>query len=158
LWIGFIGWFLLTAAQTTAAQVSFRRALRGIRAEDLMTRECLEVPGSLSVAELVEHHLLRGGARCALITDGDRLRGLLTLHEIKKIPRQEWETTSLQAVMVPEESLKKAAPETPVHQVLQMMIEGNVGQVPVVKDGKVMGVVGRDRLLALVENRLELKT
>jgi CBS domain-containing protein len=60
--------------------------------------------------------------------------------------------------MVPEESLKKAAPETPVHQVLQMMIEGNVGQVPVVKDGKVMGVVGRDRLLALVENRLELKT
>jgi Zn-dependent protease len=158
LWIGFIGWFLLTAAQTTAAQASFRRALRGIRAEDLMTRECLEVPGSLSVAELVEHHLLRGGARCALITDGDRLRGLLTLHEIKKIPRPEWETTSLQAVMVPEESLKKAAPETPVHQVLQMMIEGNIGQVPVVKDGKVMGVVGRDRLLGLVENRLELKT
>lgn len=157
LWIGFIGWFLLNAAQTTSAQVSFRRALKGVTAGDLMIHECLQVPGSLSIAELVEAYLLRDGYRCALIVDGDRLRGLLTMHEIKKVPREEWESTSLQAVMVPEEALMKVTPDTPVNQVLQLMIEGNIGQVPVVEGGRLLGVVGRDRLLALVETRLELK-
>jgi Zn-dependent protease len=157
LWIGFIGWFLLNAAQTSSAQVSFRRALKGVTAGDVMIHECLQVPGRLSVAELVEHHLLRDGYRCALIVDDGRFRGLLTLHEIKKVPRQEWEFTSLQAVMVPEETLTKVSPDTPVNQVLQVMIEGNIGQVPVVEGGKLLGVVGRDRLLALVETRLELK-
>jgi Zn-dependent protease len=157
LWIGFIGWFLLSAAQTTSAQVSFRHALEGIKAGDLMIRDCLEVPGSLSVAELVEHHLLRSGARCAIITDGERFRGLLTLHEIKQVPKEEWESTSLQAVMVPAEAAVTVAPSTPVNQVLAVMIEGNFGQVPVVEAGKFLGVVRRDRLLSLVETRLELK-
>jgi Zn-dependent protease len=157
LWIGFIGWFLLNAAQTSIAQVSFRRALKGVTAGDVMAHEYLRVPGSLSIAELVEHHLLRSGARCALITDGERFRGLLTLHEIKKVPREEWESTSLQSIMVAEESLVKVGAGTPVSQVLQVMIEGNIGQVPVVEEGRLLGVVGRDRLLALVETRLALK-
>jgi len=157
LWIGFIGWFLLNAAQTSTAQVSFRRALKGVTAGDVMAHEYLRVPGSLSVAELVEHHLLRSGARCALITDGERFRGLLTLHEIKKVPREDWESTSLQSIMVPEESLVKVGAGTSVSQVLQVMIEGNIGQVPVVEEGRLLGIVGRDRLLALVETRLELK-
>jgi Zn-dependent protease/CBS domain-containing protein len=157
LWIGFIGWFLLTAAQTTSAQVSFRNALQGITAGDLMIRDCLEVPGSLSIAELVEHHLLRSGARCVMVTDSERFRGILTLHEIKKVPREEWESTSLQAAMVPAEAMVTVGPATPVNQVLQAMIEGNFGQVPVVEGGRLLGVVRRDSLLALVETRLELK-
>ena len=122
-----------------------------------MTHECLRVPGNLSIADLVEHYLIKDGARCALIVDGERFRGLLTLHEIKGVPRGEWESTSLQAVMIPQESLVKVAADTPVSQVLQAMIEGNIGQVPVVEGGRLLGVVGRDRLLALVETRLELK-
>jgi CBS domain-containing protein len=46
---------------------------------------------------------------------------------------------------------------TPVSQVLNVMIEGNFGQVPVVEGGRILGVVRRDRLLSLVETRLELK-
>ncbi len=157
IWTGLIGFFLLSAAQTTSAQMSFRRALKGVTAGDLLTQDCLRVPGSLSIAELVEHYLIKDGARCALVTDGERFRGLLTLHEIKRVPREEWEATSLQAVMVPRESLVTVSPETPVSQVLQAMIEGNIGQVPVVEGEKLLGMVGRDRLLALVETRLELK-
>jgi len=84
LWIGFIGWFLLNAAQASTAQVSFRRALKGVTAGDVMIHECLEVPGRLSIAELVEHYLLRDGYRCALIVDEERFRGLLTSMRSKR--------------------------------------------------------------------------
>ncbi|MFQ5799341.1 MAG: site-2 protease family protein, partial [Bacteroidota bacterium] len=105
LWIGFIGWFLLNAAQMSTVQTRLRHALAGVLARDVMAQECLRLPGNLSVKELVEHHLLRTGARCSMIVDGDRFRGLVTLHEIKTIPIDEWAQTSLQAVMIPRESL-----------------------------------------------------
>jgi Zn-dependent protease len=157
LWIGFIGWFLLNASQATTAQVRFRSALAGVTAEDVMTRDCLQLPGSISVADMVEHHLLKSGTRCALIMDGDRFRGLVTLHEVKKVPRDEWAATPLQAIMVPEAQLSQVTPETPVEAILQEMNQENVSQIPVVDDGKLVGVIGRDRLLALVQTHLELK-
>jgi Zn-dependent protease/CBS domain-containing protein len=157
LWIGFIGWFLLNAAQATSAQATFRAAISGLRAGDVANKECLRVPGNISVADLVENHMLRTGARCSIVTDGDRFRGLITLHEIKQVPREEWAVTPLQAIMVGEDDAMIADPDTPIEAVLQSMNEENISQIPVVDNGRLIGVIGRDRLLALVQTRLELK-
>ncbi|HXF99712.1 MAG TPA: site-2 protease family protein [Bacteroidota bacterium] len=157
LWVGFIGWFLLNAAQASTMQLQFRSALKGITAGDVMVQECTRLPGTASVAELVEHYMLKTGVRCSMVVDGDRLRGLVTLHEIKQVPREQWATTSLNAIMLPEERLAEVTPETPIDTVLQRMNDENISQVPVVKDGKLLGVIGRDRLLAIVQTHLELK-
>jgi len=157
LWIGFIGWFLLSAAQSTTLQIKFRSALKGVTAADVMTRECLQLPGNISVAELVEHHLLKSGARCAMVMDGERFRGLVTLHEVKKVSRDDWPLTPLQAVMVPETELAHVSPSTPVEIILQKMNEQDISQIPVIDRGQLLGIIRRDRLLALVQTRLELK-
>ncbi len=44
LWIGFIGWFLLSAAQSTVAQASIRSTLSRVTVRDVMTNECLRLP------------------------------------------------------------------------------------------------------------------
>jgi Zn-dependent protease/predicted transcriptional regulator len=157
LWIGFIGWFLLTAAQSATMQLTFRYGLKGVTAGDIMTKECLLLPGNFSVADLVEHHLLKTGARCSMVMDGDRFRGLVTLHEIKKVPRDAWDVTSLQSVMVTMDNLLTVQSNTPADIVLQLMNEQNVSQVPVLENGKLLGVVGRDRLLNLLQTHLELR-
>ena len=56
LWLAFIGWFgwfLHNAAQESILQMSLRSALSGLRAEDIMARDCPAVPGQLSLADLV---------------------------------------------------------------------------------------------------------
>ncbi|MBI4535913.1 MAG: site-2 protease family protein, partial [Ignavibacteriae bacterium] len=118
LWIGFIGWFLLNAAQATGTQVNLRAAMRGITAADVMTQECLRLPGNISVADLVENHMLRTGSRCAFVAEGDRFRGLVTMHEIKQVPKDEWHVTPLQAIMVSEDEVLIAEPDVPVDLVL----------------------------------------
>lgn len=158
LWIGFIGWFLLNAAQMSTVQMRFRSALEGIRASDVMLEECMRVPGSTTVEDLVEHHLLRTGTRCSMVTEGDRFRGLVTLHEIKKVPRDAWAETPLTAIMTGDERVSRVGPDTPIDEVLQKMSEENISQVPVLDDGRLVGVIGRDRLLALVQTHLELKS
>jgi Zn-dependent protease/CBS domain-containing protein len=157
LWIGFIGWFLLNAAQATTLQATFRTATRGLTAVDVLTQECLKVPGNITILDLVENHMLRSGARCTMITEGNRFRGLITLHEIKQIPKEKWISTPLEEVMVKQNQLVVVDPDTPVDVVLQTMNEQNISQVPVVDNGELIGVIGRDTLLALVKNRLELK-
>ncbi len=158
LWIGFIGWFLLNAAQMTTVQLRFRTALKGITAGDVMSNDCLRLPGNMSIASLVNNYLLKTGSRCSMIMDGDRFRGLVTLHEIKQVPRDEWEVTPLQAVMVPESDLSEVSSTAPIDVVLQTMNEENVNQIPVVENGKLVGIIGRDHLLSLVQTHLELKT
>jgi len=157
LWIGFIGWFLLNAAQMSTVQTRLKHALKGIVARNVMTQECLRLPGNLSVEEVVENHMLRTGTRCALVVDGERLRGLVTLHEIKTVPKEDWSRTSLQAVMIPPERLQSVSTKTPVSEVLQFMRDHNISQLPVVEDGKLVGLIGRDHLLALLHTRLEVK-
>lgn len=157
LWIGFIGWFLLNAAQATTAQVTLKTAMSGLTAADVMVQECSRVPGNISVADLVENHMLRNGTRCSIVMDGERLRGLVTLHEVKQVPRDEWAVTPLQSIMVPEDDMWVAEPGTPVEQVLHTMNQENVSQVPVVENGRLLGIIGRDRLLAIMQTRLELK-
>ena len=106
----------------------------------------------------MEHHLIRNGARCSMVMEGDRFRGIITLHEIKRVPKDQWHTTEVQSVMIPEDEVWAAAPSTPVDVVLQTMNEENISQVPVLEDGMLLGVIGRDRLLQIVQTRLELKT
>ncbi len=157
LWIGLIGWFLLTAAQSTILQVGIRDALSGTVAREVMTTDCLRLSGSASITELVENHLLKTGIRCAMVMDGNRFRGLITLHEIKQIPREEWSVTSLQAVMVTKDRLTSVPPDAPVESIMQIMSAENINQIPVVQDEQLLGVINRDRLLSIVRTRLEFK-
>ena len=156
LWIAFIGWFLLTAAQASSAQLRLRSALEGIMARDIMHHECWRVGGDVTVAELAEE-MLRTGTRCSMVVDRDRFRGLVTLHEVKQVPQDRWSVTPLRDIMVTEGKLSWVAPDAPVATVVQRMNEADVSQIPVIENGALLGVVGRDRVLTLVETRLALR-
>jgi Zn-dependent protease len=156
MWIAFIGWFLLSAAQLSAAQLRFQHALAGVTATEVMTDECWRVEGGVHVAQLVER-MLRTGERCSMVVDGERFVGLVTLHQIKQLPRERWAAAPARSIMVPEDQLSSVGPDAPVQTVLERMTENDVSQIPVVEDGRLLGVIGRDHLLALVRNRLELE-
>ena len=54
MWIAFIGWFLLNAAQLSSAQLRFRSGLGGITARDVMRQKCWRVGGEDGVLLTVE--------------------------------------------------------------------------------------------------------
>ena len=92
LWIAFIGWFLDSAATAQVHQVMLEGLLAGHTVLQAMSRECVSVPADLTLQELVDEHILRGGPRCVLVTLRGHTVGLMTLHQIKQIPRSEWST------------------------------------------------------------------
>jgi Zn-dependent protease len=157
LWIAFIGWFLLSAAEMSVQQLALKQALAGLHARDVMTPECPRVPAHLSLSQLVEEYILSSGRRCFVVTVSGQLLGLITVHQVKNIPRPDWPHTTVQQVMIPLAQLRWVAPEAEVDEVLALMDDGDVGQVPVVRDGQLLGLIGRDHLLRVIRARLELR-
>jgi Zn-dependent protease/CBS domain-containing protein len=156
LWLAFIGWFLMNAAQESVVQVSIRSALSGLRAEDVMSRDCPAVPGRISLAELVRDHVLRTGQRCFTVTDGNRLEGLVTLHQIKAVPQERWPQVSAGEVMTPVSQVRVVAPDKLLIEVLRILEGQDVNQVPVVAGDRLVGMITRDHLLRVLAAKMEL--
>ena len=157
LWIAFIGWFLLQAAGANYMDVEMKHALAGLRAEDLMSRDCAVVPGAMSVQEFVDQYLLRTARRCFLVTVMDRLAGLVTTHEIRSLNRDLWPQTPLQSIMKPLDKIHAVKPDTPVTNVLEMMAKEDLNQVPVISDNGLEGMLARGEILQALRSRIELK-
>jgi len=154
LWLVFIGWFLLEAARESLAHVAIHSTLTGVTAKDIMSTDIPTVARNLSIDEYV-HEVLRTGRRCHIVTGGDKPSGLITLHAARTVPRDQWANTSIQAVMLPIDRVHSAAPDDPVLSVLERMQTADINQMPVVSDGHIVGMIGRDTILSLLQTRLQ---
>jgi Zn-dependent protease/predicted transcriptional regulator len=160
LWLAFIGWFLLTAAQESVAQVAMREALVGLRAVDVMNSEVPTVPREISLEDYGAE-VLRTGRRCHLVVTEDRLIGMMNVHSLNRVARSEWANTSVQAAMIPHDKILWASPDEPLLSLLERLLAADVNQMPVVSGtgedaAHVVGMVTRDSILRVIQTRTEL--
>jgi Zn-dependent protease/CBS domain-containing protein len=161
IWMAFIGWFLLTAAQESVAQVAIREALAGLRAGDVMSHEVPTIGREVSLEEYGAE-VLRTGRRCHLVILDGRLLGMMNVHTLNSVPREEWERTAVQAVMTPHEKILSAAPEEPLLGLLERLLAADVNQMPVItgeggEEPHIVGMVTRDSILRVIQARTELR-
>lgn len=157
LWIAFIGWFLLMAARASQTQSEVNERLRGIRVADVMARDCPLIDGRTNLQTFVDEFLLRGLGRCYMIVEEGRPVGLITAHEAKAVPRPRWPLTLVEEAMIPLEQLTVVSPEMPVSEALALLARANVNQLPVVADGRLEGILSRERVLQFLYLRAELE-
>jgi Zn-dependent protease/predicted transcriptional regulator len=156
LWITLIGWFLHNAASASYRQVQWQEALRGITASQVMTSNYATVPPDITLKQLVEGYVLLRGQRFFLVADDGGFKGILTLRNIKSIPRSNWNTTPVEDIMVPAGQIKTARPEQDVLNVMAEMNESAINQMPVVDEGRVTGLITRDNLSRALRTRNDL--
>ena len=150
IWLAFIGWFLLGAAQETYVQTTIRSALTGMSAREIMNPEVPTAPRDMSLEDYA-HEVLRTGKRFHIVTGLDEPVGLVTLHSVQKVPRDEWTSTSIQAVMHPIKDIHWASPDESAIGVFERLMRENVSQMPVLSDGHIIGVIGRESLLRALQ-------
>lgn len=156
VWLAFIGWFLENAARASYAQASLSEILRGVPVAQAMTRDCPRVAGDLPLDRLVQEEVLGRGRRCFLVADNSHLRGLLTLHEVKAVPRERWGEVRVDEVMTRPERLATVGPREDLMAALAKMDDANVAQVPVVAGDELLGMLSREHVLHYVRVRAEL--
>ncbi len=153
IWLGFIGWFLLSAAQSARAQSTLETTFQGVTVEQVMSRNPMTVPSNISLQKLVDDYFLPQGLRSALVMQGDQLGGLITLSDIRHVPREEWGKTPVGFAMVSIDKLHVVTPQQSLRDVLPLMSGQDINQLPVVEDGRLVGVLSRDAIIRALQVR-----
>lgn len=151
LWVAFIGWFLLSAAQTANSQVELQSTFRGVSVAQVMNTRPLTVPANISLQKLVEEYFLPLGLRSAPVTWGDYLAGLISLSDFARVARERWPYTPVGHVMRLLDQVTTATPAQPLLEVLHVMGTQNINQVPVVEDGRLVGLVSREEIIRYLQ-------
>ena len=113
-----------------------------------MNHDFVEVPGSLTLQEMVDQYVLARGKRSFVVNRvGTEGRGLVTLAQIKAVPRDAWPMTSAGAIMIPPDKLLSIQPNADVWTAFEKMGRDGVNQLPVVDGRGIVGMLSRDDLV-----------
>ncbi len=141
LWIAFIGWFLESAAGAQVQQQMVHDLLAGHKVSEAMGNGCTHVPGDTPIQKLIDQEVLAHGRQCFLVDRGDHAVGMLTLHEMKEIPRSSWTTTNAAQAMIPIEKLSSLDPNAEMWTAMEKMGKDGITQMPVVAENNLVGML-----------------
>jgi Zn-dependent protease/predicted transcriptional regulator len=157
IWFIFIGWFLSNAAGASYRQVEAQDVLQGFTAQAVMNTNFVVISPDLSLRELVQGYILSGSQHYFVVAHEGSLKGTVTLEDIKKVPQTQWNTTPVSAAMLPTDKGVSAHPGDAAANILEKMEEQGINQIPVIRDGMIVGIVVRENLLRFIRLRSELK-
>jgi Zn-dependent protease len=157
LWIAFIGWFLEGAANAQVQQQTLHDLLAGHRVTEVMSRGYATVPPDVTLQNLVDARILSNGHRCFVVTQGEQPLGLLTLQDVKQVPRADWPEKTAEDAMVPVADVKTAEPNEELWEAMEEMDRDGVNQLPVMADGQCLGMLSREDLIGYLRTRREIE-
>ncbi|WP_028484573.1 site-2 protease family protein [Thioalkalivibrio sp. ALE17] len=158
LWMMLIAWFLLTMAEGQGRMFDMRERLADVRARDLASPDPPCVRPETTIDDWIHHDVLPGGRRAFLVGTPERVQGLVSLSDSRKLPRGQWAARRVDEIMTPVESLSRVAPDTKAEAILRMMSERNLNQIPVMEaSGRAIGWIERQQLLRTIEIHMDLQ-
>jgi Zn-dependent protease/CBS domain-containing protein len=155
-WFIIIGIFLRSAAEGGYQQAVMKGSLEGVKVKELMSRGVISVQPSLRIDRLVEDFYLTHKHITYPVVEGERIIGTITLKQVKEVPRDQWVEKTVIEVMNPIQEEMMLDPDGEAVDALQKMIHSGEGRLPVVKDGKVVGMITRRDILNLLEIKTDL--
>ncbi|MBI3927136.1 MAG: CBS domain-containing protein [Armatimonadetes bacterium] len=148
-----------TAASAAVPQtdlVALRRSLLevleqtlpdNLRARDLMTPsvQCLDIDRGMTVAEAGQA-LRQLGHTAACVRRGKEIVGMVSRGDVDKALRHDLGHSPVSAYM--SSPVVSVTPDTPLEEIQALLVERDIGRVPVMEQGRLAGIVSRTDILA----------
>jgi Zn-dependent protease len=147
LWLAFIGWFLSSAAVQSYEGQMVEDVLEHVPVERLMRSNPPTVAPAEPVSELVYEHIMHGDDYAFPVVQDEQLVGIVTLDDVRKVAQEQWDKTQVETIMTPKQELAVVSPEEDSVQALQLLVERNVRQLPVLRNGALVGLLRRNDIV-----------
>lgn len=155
IWVGFIGWFLSSAADTSRRDVSLREQLTGAKVKDAMIQYQDSVSPRTTVDELVRGILSKRFHRAVPVCDGDTTVGIVSMSDIKGVPQDKWPTTLVETIMT-KGPLYSVEPEDDLNAAMKLIAQHDLNQVLVMSRGQCAGLLSRAEIIRYLQLAQEL--
>jgi Zn-dependent protease len=149
VWFVLLGFFLEGAARQSWQQLKLLEFLREHKVADVMSTTQLAVPAGADLQSVVPAGLdIR--RLYFLVSDGQRVVGVLSGNELKAVPQARWQTVTAGEAMLPSDRVRVVSPDADTASVLQAMEGDDTRELPVVADGRLVGTVSREAIIGLL--------
>jgi len=147
-----IAWFVNNSARAAYRQVVLEGRFIGVTVEQVMTTEPATVTPWTSLEEIVTQNFLQRGERAvAIVRDERGFMGLVAYSDVRKVARSEWATKAAGEVMTPAARVLSVTPEDGIDLAIRHMAERHLNQLPVLVEGKLVGMITRANVLRFLE-------
>lgn len=113
-------------------------------ARDIMSSPVKTIPMNMSIDE-AGRLMLRYGHTGLPVVDGDQVVGVISRRDVDKAKLHGLGHAPVKAYMA--RSVVAVQSDTPVAEIQYLMIEHDIGRLPVVEDGRILGIVSRTDVL-----------
>jgi Zn-dependent protease/predicted transcriptional regulator len=156
LWFIFIGLFMKQSAMGSYHAVVLQRALEGVQIREIMTQNVVTVDWLTSVDELVREYIYKHQFSSFPVFNRDELIGMVSLEGVKTISKDLWVFKQVRDIMIPIELVPCLKPTDDATEALSRMVSGDIGRMPVVENGRLLGIVSRRDIMNLFKIKSDL--
>jgi Zn-dependent protease/CBS domain-containing protein len=151
LWIAFIGWFLLVAAEGERRLAESSAALSGLTVADVMVTEPVTAPAEMPVDDFLESRFLRHRFTAYPVLRGGELAGLVTFRAALKVSPAERDRTTVADVAIPLPDATVLEPSEPLEAAAQKLALAAGNRALVVAGGELAGLLSVTDANRLIE-------
>lgn len=108
-----------------------------------MVRDIVSLSPLISIDDALNAYFLRYGYGGFPVLEGEKFLGIVTLKEIKDVPRENWSRVKVSDVFVPHNTRWEVASEEDVMKELELMITEDKGRIAVTKNEGIIGRITR---------------
>ncbi len=96
------------------------------------------------------------GLRAIPVVRDEQPVGMISLQDMRKIPREQWGDVPVGHAMTPIEHMRTVAPQQPIADVLPLLAESDTGHLLVVEDDTLVGILSREAIVRALDIRRNL--
>jgi Zn-dependent protease/CBS domain-containing protein len=153
LWLVLIGLFLRGMAEAGYQSLVLAQALEDATVADVAATDLVAVSPRTSIRELIDGYLLEHGHRAFPVVEDGVVHGLISVSELKGLPVEQREATTVRERMIPLSEQICVAPDATLRDALQQLAFAPGGRLLVMRDGRLLGMLTRSGLARFVEIR-----
>jgi Zn-dependent protease/predicted transcriptional regulator len=143
-----IAFFIYIGAGMESTAVKYSYLLQDVTIGDMMSQPVSTVPPTLPVSQVIA--MMYSSKHLGFpVIERDTLIGMITLADVNRMSSIDREAMQVRDIMSREPIT--LPPTAPVMDALKIMSARNIGRIPVVQDGKIVGIVTRTDILKVTE-------
>lgn len=143
-----IGIFLYIAASEEDRSTTIEDSLRGINVRHIMSKDVRVVPPEMTLAELMRLMFYEKHRGYPVMVN-DELVGIVTITDLQRVPEHLRETTTVGDVMT--RNIHIIGPDDEATTAIKIMSDKKIRRLPVIEDGRLVGIISREDLLRAIE-------
>jgi Zn-dependent protease/CBS domain-containing protein len=143
-----IALFIYIGANTESTAVKYSQLLQNVTVGEMMSKPVITVPPTMPLSTVIG--MMYSSKHLGFpVVERDTLVGMVTLADVNRMSSIDREAMQVRDIMT--RDIITLPPEAPVIDALRIMSAQDFGRIPVVVDGKILGIVTRTDILKVAE-------